>query len=173
MDGTRFDRLARMMASPAPRRTAAAALFASVIPAALGPADDAMAARCLRNGQRCGRRSRTKDERGIPCRLCCTGYAKRKRCACRGDGIACNRPGQCCSGECVQNRCSGTCIALREPCEPETDLCCRAGAICEDTPRARRPVCCFPGGFPCDRLSDCCSGVCDHQTRRCLVADLD
>lgn len=173
VDGRRFDHLARLLVTSAPRRSALAAMLASAIPAAVGPADDAFGARCLRNGQRCGRRSRTKGTSGVPCRSCCTGYAKRKRCACRGDGIGCNRPGQCCSGECVQGQCSGTCIALTDPCEPEADICCRSGAVCEESPNARRPVCCFPGGFPCDRPSDCCNGVCDHQTRRCLVPDPD
>ena len=168
VDGLRFDLLAQLLIRPASRRASLAAILSCIVPAVVGPAGRVIGARCLRNGQRCGRRSRTRNRSGISCRFCCTGHDKRKRCACRGAGNGCNRPGQCCSGECVQGSCSGTCIGLTDSCEPETDVCCRSGAVCQDAPRSNGPVCCLPGGFPCDRPSECCIGICDHETRRCF-----
>ncbi len=173
VEGIRFDLLTRFLACSASRRHGLAALVALTVPATNRVAAGVSIEGCLRNGRRCGRRSRTRNRGGIPCRFCCTGYARRKRCACRGEGVACNRPGHCCSGECVQGSCSSTCIGLTESCEPETDLCCRSGAVCEDADRVSGPVCCLPGGFPCDRPSDCCNGICDHETRRCFVPDSD
>jgi hypothetical protein len=171
VDDIRFDRLARVLARSATSRRGVAARVALTVAAFAGMSADEVAAKCLPNGERCGRRSRTKTHSGIPCRFCCTGCAKRKRCACRGDGIGCNRPGQCCSGECVQGSCSSTCIGLTDSCDPESDLCCRSGAVCNDTPRSRGPVCCLPSGFPCDHSSACCSGMCDQGTRRCAALE--
>jgi hypothetical protein len=171
VEGIRFDHLTRFLAHSASRRHGLAALVTLFVPATSGFATGVAAERCLRNGRRCGRRSRTRNRGGIPCRFCCTGYARRKRCACRGEGVACNRPGHCCSGECVQGSCSSTCIGLTESCEPETDLCCRSGAVCDDAVHTSGPVCCLPGGFPCDRPSECCSSICDHDTRRCFFPE--
>ena len=172
VDDVRIDRLARLLGARAPRRVGPAALLAALSATASGGSTAGVRGKpCLRNGRRCGRRGRTPGKGGTPCRYCCSGYARRKRCACRGSGVSCNRLGQCCSGECVQGTCSNTCIALNGACDPKADLCCRSGAVCEDAAGADGPHCCLPAGFPCDRPAECCNGICDHDSRRCLVFD--
>jgi hypothetical protein len=59
---------------------------------------------CLRNGKRCG------GKKFRPCKKCCSGHArvsrrKKRTCACRPDGMTCEKPSQCCARICEQRVC--------------------------------------------------------------------
>jgi hypothetical protein len=60
---------------------------------------------CTRSGKKCGEGKKLK-----PCSKCCTGYnittrSKKKKCACRPDGIRCTQDAQCCAGVCFDRLC--------------------------------------------------------------------
>ncbi len=60
---------------------------------------------CTRSGKKCGKGKKLK-----PCSNCCTGYnittrSKKKKCACRPDGIRCTQDAQCCAGVCFDRLC--------------------------------------------------------------------
>ncbi|MCD6030171.1 MAG: hypothetical protein K0S78_2345 [Thermomicrobiales bacterium] len=60
---------------------------------------------CTRSGKKCGKGKKLK-----PCSKCCTGYnittrSKKKKCACRPDGMTCTTPSQCCAGICFDRLC--------------------------------------------------------------------
>lgn len=70
MEGSRFDRLARLLGSRADRRHLGVLTAAAAMPAIAGMAPGAEAARCRANGKRCSR-----NRPGA----CCSGICKRGR----------------------------------------------------------------------------------------------
>lgn len=136
MDDSRFDSLARALGRSVDRRAglrgAVVALAGGVglaEVAAAGPADE----QCLRNGQRCGKKS---GNNGRQCKDCCSRYwtngKKRKRCTCKPDGMACNNSSQCCAGICdpATGTCGQTCVEAGGSCT-SSDQCCDEFAVCE------------------------------------------
>lgn len=166
MDDSRFDSLARALGRSVDRRAglrgAVVALAGGVglaAVAAAGPADE----QCLRNGQRCGKKS---GNNGRQCKDCCSRYwtngKKRKRCTCKPDGMHCNNSSQCCNGTCdpATSICGGSCLADFEPCETD-DQCCGdrcfvgKGSFC---------ITCVALGGACEGDEQCCdqSSVCSQ-----------
>jgi hypothetical protein len=146
MDGQRFDRLTRMIAS---RRGVVRGLAAVVIGgAALGVADaDARISTCRRGRQTCQRHNQCCSEEclrgvGVPLK-------DRNRCACE-DGLT------QCGSRCVDlatddrncSACGATCAA--------GSTCC--GGVCVDLRHDANH--CGACSDPCAASSSCCNGVC-------------
>lgn len=136
VDGSRFDDLARALATQPTRRTllrrivagASAALLASQID------DVAIAAKCREAGEICREDSN-----------CCSGSCGapdrrgRRTCECTPD----------------QHFCGQTCCPRSLGCDSKGGGCCVGSG---DSPI---------GGF-CEQDGDCCSGVCNETSKRCL-----
>lgn len=162
MDHTRFDALARSLAS---RRVALGGSLALLAGAAVG--EHAAAARCKPAGKKCGRRK------------CCAGArCRRKRCRCK--------PGHAMwAGVCCKNR-----FALANgpglPALPGTEFCCSAAGVCSKDGNPAHDDCCqenetclngkcccdgcrgtvICGGVCCGSAS-CCNGVCCGSGQIC------
>lgn len=141
MEDARFDRIARLLGRGVDRRAGFGAALAGLAAAlgrgtgaAAGPAEE----QCLRNGQRCGKKS---GNNGGPCKNCCSRYwttgTKRSRCTCKPDGMTCNNSSQCCNGTCTAGLCAPAC-ATGGSCTTDADCCpdesCAEGTCVADTP---------------------------------------
>ena len=107
--------MARRLAQTLPRRTVIEGSAGAWVLAALRRDQSGLAegkrtrrgrvAACTRNGKTCGR-----GRKLTPCAKCCSGFnvttrSKKKKCACRPDGMDCNTPAQCCAGICSDRIC--------------------------------------------------------------------
>jgi hypothetical protein len=176
MDGNRFDRLTRLLASATSRRNAVKGALGVAFggAAAASIVDDGEAIQCRRGGSYCTRNSQ-----------CCSGTCRtgsrfptkvRNRCSC-GAGQA------DCGGSCVTlgtnlncascgNKCKANEICLSGRCQNVIrcgdDYCDRATEICVEN-----SVCCDKGsnhalcdGACCD--GHCCDGTCCPDGKKCV-----
>lgn len=104
MDGSRFDKLVRSLASGTSRRSALKGAVGSAgasLLALLGRGESeaqqvGTAASCRGTGDNCRRNA-----------LCCSRRCRNGKCQCRGDGGRCFVDRACCSGRCRQGECAG------------------------------------------------------------------
>jgi hypothetical protein len=152
MDPSRFDALARLVASRAPRRAALRALAAGALGArlGLGAGDGAGAthAGCRHDGKDCARAGQ-----------CCSG-----RCAANGTCQPCTKAGQCPrpANPCKRAVCTtgGRCEVRDKPAEaacpddgdPCTDDVCDGNGACTHPP--------LDDGTTCGEGKACCGGGC-------------
>src|SRR5688500_17894265 len=110
--------MARWLARTLPRRTVVEGSTAAGVLSWLGFDESIRGERkrqrkpkakaCLPNGKPCGKGK--KGEKLTPCSKCCSGNnittrSKKKKCACRPDGMTCTTPSQCCAGICFDRLC--------------------------------------------------------------------
>ncbi len=84
--------------------------------------------------------------------------------ACNGLGNCQNAIGQNCISDinCIGNVCKGHCtIDTAKSCKLSTD-CIKVGDICDN-----KKTCFVPFGFDCNSNSDCDSGNCDKNIKKC------
>jgi hypothetical protein len=118
VDSRRFDEMARWLARTLPRRTVVEGSTAAGVLSWLGFDESIRGERkrqrkpkakaCLPNGKPCGKGK--KGKKLTPCSKCCSGNnittrSKKKKCACRPDGMTCTTPSQCCAGICFDGLC--------------------------------------------------------------------
>ena len=176
MDGNRFDRLTRLLASATSRRTAIKGAFGIAIGGATAGAmvEDGEAIRCRLGGNYCTRNSQ-----------CCSGTCRtgsrwptrlRNRCACNpgqtdcgsscvtlGTNSNCSRCGnRCAAGQtCLSGTCQNVIPCGSTYCNKSTEIC------------VENSVCCAKGsnsqlcdGACCD--GHCCDDVCCDADKKCV-----
>lgn len=131
-----------------------------------GPAGASEAARCLGDGQRCGKGSGKRGKKDTPCTGCCSKHASPRsqgpqRCACKPDKMACANNAQCCGGRCIGGQCG--------PCKPGQLLCKPVGCveIASDDEHCGR---CWNA---CSADQGCVGGRCTCTAKRCPVGCCD
>jgi hypothetical protein len=139
MDDSRLDHVARLLGRAADRRSLAGAAAALVFAGALPAAARSGRTGCIRDGERCGKHAGD-------CSRCCSKFSLydsndliptgRRHCACRPEGMPCQRNAQCCQGVC--NPDSGTCDDGQpggEPivCDSGVNFCQSAAQNCGGT----------------------------------------
>jgi hypothetical protein len=188
MDASRFDALVRACSSSGSRRRALGVIVAGAL-APLGAAAKPEPAKCLAVGKRCsepaaeeaahGRHKGEHKGKGKvkhhppSCEKCCSRFGAagadgKARCACKGEGVACANPSQCCSGDCRDGNCTA--------CPPNTVFCPDGCANlqtdknhcggCDHACDVGQP--CQDGQCVCDDQS-CPDGCCDGAT--CVAVD--
>jgi hypothetical protein len=76
---------------------------------------------------------------------------------CKPGGQACQAFGECCSGACAQQVCTG-CTPLNDACTSSSECC--VGLLCN----AGKCSACVDLGASCTLSTDCCSGICKQGT---------
>ncbi|MFM9105229.1 MAG: hypothetical protein ACKOWF_00845 [Chloroflexota bacterium] len=184
MEASSFDRIARLLAAPASRRSGLLAALAPFLAGALSgnATATATAGRARRDrrdapeGRRsprpegpCGDGSR-KDNACTTDKQCCTGFcnlalAKKNddgkgRCRCIKSGNSCNSKSVCCKGACVKGRCAApanvakTCFA-KVGCTNE-----RASCVAYEGTSTTGAYCLLPAGEGCSTPEQCVSNRC-------------
>lgn len=92
---------------------------------------------------------------------------------CRNERDECNKNEQCCSGACVNGRCTGQplCLSENAECGPDQRPCC-LGMWCRKAPGEQKAHCisgfqCLLPGWSCENQLDCCTGACVDG--RCMI----
>ncbi|MFM9107196.1 MAG: hypothetical protein ACKOWF_10930 [Chloroflexota bacterium] len=180
MEHDLFDRLARLLAAPASRRSG----FAAALAALAAAPSLASARRRKNNGGKgdppakptgpCGDRSAIDN----PCRKdsqCCTGYCrpakqgdKVGRCRCAPEFHPCRKRTVCCPGlTCAAGACQPKRVFLA------TGQQCGSGSLCSDAAASCTPYagggppgsyCLIPLGGPCAVSTDCVDAFCSAGT---------
>jgi hypothetical protein len=166
MDGSRFDRLARIAGEAHSRRDALRLALAGAIGGGALVALDADAKK-----HRCKAKKGKKRCNGV----CISIIDDPNNC---GDcGFACDDGQTCVGGACFGG---GGGLPIETPCDPATDVC-EAGLAC-DSPTTRHTCsstvegidnwCCLPPGAACDTECDCCgNNFCDGGRCKCNPED--
>ncbi|HEU5431321.1 MAG TPA: hypothetical protein VFU81_06650, partial [Thermomicrobiales bacterium] len=177
MDPKQFDLLSRRLSAAGTRRRALTAIVAAALAPLAATAKPEPAA-CLPAGRRCsrpaaaavhgnGKRTARGKHRPPACDKCCsrfgsTGLDGKPRCTCKGEGIACDNPSQCCSGQCRDGGCTA-CPANTVFCpdgcanlQTDNNHCGSCENACDPGQR------CQDGTCVCDAQScptGCCGGA--------------
>ncbi|HEU0115257.1 MAG TPA: hypothetical protein VFQ80_11300 [Thermomicrobiales bacterium] len=163
MDGSRFDRLARLAGDSRNRRDALRMALAGAFGAGALAAHDAAAKK-----HKCKAKKGKKRCDGV----CISIIADPNNC---GDcGVQCNADQNCVDGACVGGGGGG--LPIEALCTPGADVC-EAGLEC-DSPTTRHTCsdtvanidhwCCLPPGAACDTECDCCGdNYCENGQCKC------
>lgn len=155
MDGTSFDRIARLLGGAASRRAGLKALAAAALGLAVRSADPAppAAAKRTRPAGPCGDLT-VRDNRCTADAQCCTGFCKKGiknkdgngRCRCIRANQPCKPDQTCCTGACTNGRCPG-----------RKRRCAKPGAKCVVRKKTKK-------GKRRTLRRACCQGACQNGT---------
>jgi hypothetical protein len=192
MDGARFDALTRALRRRGSRRGALGALTLAAF-APLGGAARPEPAKCLTIGERCrlaaeppqaphhGKGKKGKGKHHPPsCSKCCSRLGSadpngKARCTCKGEGIACDNPSQCCSGQCRDGACTAclpNTVFCSDGCanlQTDANHCGSCEHACDSGQRCQDGTCVCPSGVICS-VGGCCANandVCDQNDQCC------
>ncbi len=181
MDGSTFDRIARLLGVAASRRHGIAAALGAL--AGAGAIASAGAQPPMPEGGPwpagpCGPTG--KENRCAKDKQCCTGYCrtgkkgKTGRCRCAPKNYPCNGKTVCCKqAACLNGVCTPT-VQTGKACVSGTSVCRDAAAVCQayDSDAPGGTYCLLPTGGACAASSDCWSQDCTGGVCADIVCDV-
>lgn len=177
MESNRFDAIVRTLARPASRRRTLAGVIATALAPLAEAAAEPQPAKCLPNGKRCRQPASDAADHGKAkrggkgnhhppsCTKCCSRLGTpdangKARCTCKSEGIACDAPSQCCSGDCRNGNCTA--------CPPNTVFC---GDGCANLQTDKQH--CGSCDKACDTGQRCQAGTCVCDAQSCPTGCCD